>query len=79
MWEAPDTIGLISCIVGTILFLIPLPTIFAIYIWIFGGSGVLAMGIVAVVKDSKIGIGGIIIGAITILAGIFTLILALLF
>ena len=58
--------------IGTVLLVIPLPTSAKIaeIIWLAGGAGTLVLGIVAVANDSKIGIGGIIIGAALILIGI---------
>lgn len=69
MWEGPDTLGLISCIAGTVLLVIPVPPALAMLIWVSGGIAVVVMGVVAVAKDSKIGIGGIILGSISILVG----------
>ena len=71
MWDGADTVGLISCIAGTILLFVPLPNLITTYIVLFGGGGAtLAMGIVAVAKTSKIGIGGIILGALILFIGI---------
>jgi len=70
MWEGPDTLGLISCLVGTVLLFIPVPASLQLIVWVGGGAAVLVMGIVAVAKDSKIGIGGIIIGALVIFIGL---------
>lgn len=77
MWKPEDTIGLLSCIIGTALFFIPYRGYtpagimsIAVIVWLAGGSGVLIMGIIAVVKHSKIGIGGIVIGAYFIFSGI---------
>jgi hypothetical protein len=70
MWEGPDTLGLISCIVGTVLLFIPVPPSLQLIVWVGGGAAVLAMGIVAVAKDSKIGIGGIILGALVVAIGL---------
>ncbi len=82
MWETSDTIGLLSCIIGTALFFIPYrgytPTeimSIAVIVWLIGGSGVLIMGIIAIARHSKIGIGGIIIGAYFIISGILYTIL----
>ena len=69
-WESYDTVGLLSCIIGMVLFLIPLPGAVAGYIWLGGGGAAVVMGIIAVSNDSKIGIGGIIIGALLILIGV---------
>lgn len=77
MWEANDTIGLISCIIGTVLLVIPLPMAIAGITWMAGGAATLVLGIVGVARGSKIGIGGIIIGAVLILIGIPYLVRAL--
>jgi len=71
MWDGYDTLGIISCIAGVVLLVIPVPIAFAGLVWLIGGIGVLVMGIIAVSNSSKIGIGGIIIGAIVMLIGIF--------
>ena len=72
MWEGPDTVGLLSCIIGTVLLFIPFQTLLmASIVLLGGGAAVLAMGIVAVAKDSKIGIGGIILGGILLFVWIF--------
>ncbi len=73
-WESYDTVGLLSCIIGTVLLVIPLPVAFAEYIWLGGGGAVVVMGIVAVSNHSKIGIGGIIIGSVLILIGFLEII-----
>lgn len=70
MWDGSDTVGLISCILGTVLLIIPLPLSIIAWVCFIGGGGTLAMGIVAVAKGSKIGIGGIILGALVVFAGI---------
>ncbi len=75
MWEAGDTIGVISCAVGlvTLLIFLILPvsnfiTLFVIAI--IGGANSLTMGVIAVSKQSKIGIGGIVIGSLLVFMAI---------
>ena len=70
MWEGSDTVCLISCILGTILLFIPLSSDALILVCLIGGAGALIMGIIAIAKGSKIGIGGIILGALLILIGL---------
>ena len=75
MWETADTIGLISCILGSVLLGMPFGRVAtAIIVWLAGGAAALIMGIAAVAKDSKIGIGGIVLGALLILIGGLSLI-----
>jgi len=76
MLNPEDIIGVISCIIGTIF--IALMMIFVIFfpgnppstpllsyplIYFCSGSATLVLGILAVSKGSKIGIGGIALGA----------------
>ena len=84
MWGPEDTVGLLSCIIGSAWFIAgPIVAVVIAYpasylaiaqtmllLLLIGGAAFLTMGIVAVANDSKIGIGGIIIGALEVLAGI---------
>ena len=74
VWGTEDTIGLISTIVGTFWFYImgwtpifiitgPVPGLF------IGGIIIQSLGIYAVVSDSKLGIGGFVLGTLYILLG----------
>ncbi|MFX1274057.1 MAG: hypothetical protein ACFFAT_03350 [Promethearchaeota archaeon] len=73
--DSGDIVGLISCIAGTVLLVIPIPDIARPIASIAGGVAVLVMGIVGVAKDSKIGIGGIILGPLCIISGLIYLFL----
>ena len=73
--DSGDILGLISCLAGTALFFIPMPSIILPFVMIIGGAAVLVMGIIAVVKDSKIGIGGIILGAVLAFFGVVDIML----
>ena len=80
MWDGSDTLGFISCILGTIMMIAMYVSVlaFSTYIppilyLIIGGSDI-AMGLIAVLKGSKIGIGGNILGALLIIAGVFYLV-----
>ncbi len=78
MWKTEDTIGLLSCIIGTAwIFVGNLLALFvgrlslqASLLGLFiGGMPILILGIVAVAKNSKIGIGGIIFGTVYLISG----------
>jgi hypothetical protein len=64
MWDGADTEGLISCTVGTVLVFIRMFFSIFFLVYVIGGAVTLAMGVLAVRKGSKIGIGGAIIGAV---------------
>jgi hypothetical protein len=70
MWDGSDTVGLLSCIIGTVFLFVPMNG-FMIWVVLGGGAVSLIMGIVAVSKGSKIGIGGIILGALVVVITIF--------
>ena len=72
MWDGNDTVGLISCILGTVFLFVPMNG-FMLFVVLMGGAVALVLGIVAVSKGSKIGIGGIIIGAIILLITIISM------
>jgi len=72
MWDGNDTVGLISCILGTVFLFVPMNG-FMLFVVLMGGAVALVLGIVAVSKGSKIGIGGIIIGAIIVLITVIAL------
>ena len=76
MWDGNDTVGLISCIIGTVFLFVPMGG-FMIWVVLLGGVAALVMGIVSVSKGSKIGIGGIIIGAIIVLLTVVVLLIPL--
>ncbi len=75
MWKLADTIGLVSCILGTfaisIIFIFDLidfdgPPLKYTIVYIFPGGATLTLGIWSYSKKSKIGIGGIILGGFCI-------------
>ena len=65
--DGSDVVGIISCVLGTIFMFVPVSGTLMTIVVLVGGGAVLTMGIIAVAKGSKIGIGGIILGSITIL------------
>ena len=84
-WGSEDTVGIISIILGTIwTFMVQVInravlgpgtprihyTIMAFWLHLIGGGVILTMGIIAVANDSKIGIGGIILGSAHCLAAL---------
>ncbi|MFX1274058.1 MAG: hypothetical protein ACFFAT_03355 [Promethearchaeota archaeon] len=73
--DAGDICGLISNLAGTALLLIPFPTAIAPFVWLIGGAAVLVLAIVGVSLKSKIGIGGIILGALGVFIGLVYLLL----
>jgi hypothetical protein len=76
MWDGADTVGLISCILGTVFLFVPYGGMMQ-WVVLFAGAGALAMGIIAVSKGSKIGIGGIITGALIVFIIIMVIILSI--
>ncbi|NVM27444.1 MAG: hypothetical protein HWN65_01270 [Candidatus Helarchaeota archaeon] len=64
LWDHADKVGLISCVLGIIFLFIPMPWILVL----FGGIAALVIGIFALLMNSKIGIGGIILGVLCIIA-----------
>lgn len=75
MWETADTIRVISCAIGTfILAIAPMNQLgfyvisVFFFIYLIGGVGALILGIMAKVKQSNIGIFGLIQGALVTFA-----------